>query len=145
MDTAGYYSQLVSDTEGKSDAGFNITITDYWGRALSFQLVNATNGGSAYTLSSIADQEWFTSGTAPMPFIVADGRRPGERIISSNATVFSFNPYEMGSEDPTIYGFVPLQYLGTNFTGGSPTTDQCVTGFDNVCIILGEGFEPHVN
>ena len=89
----------MTDTENKDDAGFNITIVDYWGRALSFQLVNATNGGPAYTWSSIAEQDWFTNGIAPMPFIVADGRRPGENLITSNATIYSFNPWELGSEE----------------------------------------------
>lgn len=138
LSSAGYYATILSDTDDKDDAGFNITITDYWGRALSFQLVNATDGGPAYTISSIAEQDWFTSGnTAPMPFIVADGRRPGESLVSSNTTVYSFNPWELGSEDPTIYGFAPLKYVGTNFTDGAPRTDECVTGFDNVGFVMG--------
>ena len=44
---------------------------------------------------------------------------------------------EMGSEDPTIYGFAPLEYVGTNFSDGSTRTDQCVTGFDNVGFVMG--------
>jgi lysophospholipase len=137
FDSVGYYASLVEDTEDKEDAGFNITITDYWGRALSYQLVNASNGGPDYTFSSIANQEWFTSGSVPMPLIVADGRNPGELIISLNATVYDFSPFELGSDDPTIYGFAPLQYVGTNFTAGSTTTDQCTTGFDNVGFVMG--------
>ena len=137
LDSADYYTTLLGETNDKSDAGFNSTITDYWGRALSFQLVNATDGGPDYTWSSIAEQGWFTNGNAPMPFIVADGRRPGETLVSANTTIYSFNPWEMGSEDPTIYGFVATQYLGTNFTNGSPRTGECVTGFDNVGFVMG--------
>lgn len=137
FDSVGYYAELVSDPNDKDDAGFNITITDYWGRALSYQLVNASNGGPEYTWSSIADQEWFTSGSAPLPFLVADGRAPGQEVVSSNSTVYDFNPWEMGSDDPTVYGFAPMQYVGTNFTAGSTTTDQCVTGFDNVGFVMG--------
>jgi lysophospholipase len=137
LNSAGYYTTILDNTDDKSDAGFNLTITDYWGRALSFQLVNATDGGPDYTFSSIAEQDWFTSADAPLPFIVADGRRPGETLVSANTTVYSFNPWEMGSEDPTIYGFAPLQYVGTNFTDGSPRTDECVTGFDNVGFVMG--------
>ena len=132
FDSAGYYSTLVSDVGDKDDANFNITITDYWGRALSYQLVNAADGGPDFTFSSIADQEFFTSGETPLPLIVADSRAPGEILIPSNATVYTFSPWELGSEDPTIYGFAPLKYTGTKFTAGSPTTNQCVTGFDNV-------------
>lgn len=40
-----YYRELYDDVQSKEDAGFNKTITDYWGRALSYQLVNATDGG----------------------------------------------------------------------------------------------------
>ena len=137
LDSAGYYSTILDETDDKRDAGFNLSITDYWGRALSFQLVNATDGGPDYTFSSIARQDWFTGGDAPMPFIVADGRRPGETLVSANTTVYSFNPWELGSEDPTIYGFAPLEYVGTNFSNGLPRTDQCVTGFDNVGFVMG--------
>ena len=137
LDSAGYYTTILDETDDKKDAGFNLSITDYWGRALSFQLVNASDGGPEYTFSSIARQDWFTNGDAPMPFIVADGRRPGETLVSANTTVYSFNPWELGSEDPTIYGFAPLEYVGTNFSDGSPRTDQCVTGFDNVGFVMG--------
>lgn len=101
-------------------------------RLSSFQLVDAPDGGPSYTLSSVAEQGWFTSGTVPLPLIVADGRAPGEVIISSNTTVYTFSPWELGSDDPTVYGFAPLKFVGTNFTAGKPATGQCVTGFDNV-------------
>jgi lysophospholipase len=39
-----YYQQLTDAVDAKSEAGFNATITDYWGRALSYQLFNATDG-----------------------------------------------------------------------------------------------------
>ena len=137
LDSAGYYSSLISMVDDKGDAGFNTTITDYWGRALSYQLVNATDGGPAYTFSSIAEQDFFTSGSAPLPMLVADGRAPGEVLVPTNTTVYTFTPWELGSHDPTVFGFAPLQYVGTNFTEGSPRTDQCVTGFDNVGFVMG--------
>ena len=127
----------MSNVEDKENTGFNVTITDYWGRALSYQLVNATDGGPSYTFSSIADQDFFTSGSVPLPFIVTDGRAPGQLLVTGNATVYTFSPWELGSEDPTVFGFVPLEYVGTNFTSGSPSTDQCVTGFDNVGLVMG--------
>ncbi|KAK3678616.1 Lysophospholipase 1 [Recurvomyces mirabilis] len=137
LDSIGYYSELQNAVSNKADANFDTTITDYWGRALSYQLVNATDGGPAFTWSSLANQDWFTSGTAPFPIIVADGRKPGETLVSTNTTIFDFNPFEFGSWDPTVYGFIPMQYVGTNFTAGSPTTAQCVTGFDNVGFVMG--------
>lgn len=138
LDSIGYYKSLVDAVDNKEDAGFNTTITDIWGRALSYQLVNATDGGPAYTFSSIAAQDWFTSGSVPLPLIVSDNRAPGQVIVSSNSSVFTFSPWELGSEDPNTYAFAPLKYTGTNFTNGSPlNNDRCVTGFDNVGFVFG--------
>ncbi|PNS21739.1 Lysophospholipase 1 [Sphaceloma murrayae] len=138
LSTASYYQTLVDQVSGKSDAGYNTTVTDYWGRGLSFQLINASAGGPEYTFSSIARQSWFTSGAAPMPLIVADARSPGEFIISTNSTVYEFNPWEMGTWDPTTFAFAPLRYLGSNFTAGSiPDDQQCVRGFDSAGYVMG--------
>ena len=73
-----------------------------------------------------------------MPILVADGRAPGEVIISNNATVYEFNPWEMGSFDPTVYGFAPMRYVGSNFTAGVLPNDQkCIEGFDNTGFVMG--------
>lgn len=138
LDSAEYYENIFSTVSGKDDAGFNISLTDYWARALSYQLINATNGGPKYTWSSIALMPGFQAANQPFPIVVADGRAPGERIISLNATNYEFNPYEMGSWDPTTFGFVPTQYLGTNLTNGEVIdNDRCVIGFDNAGFIMG--------
>lgn len=138
VDTASYYTHLVEDVKGKEDAGFNLSLTDIWGRALSYQLINATDGGPAYTWSSIGISEGFVNGDTPYPVIIADGRAPGEYLIPGNTTIYEFNPYEMGSWDPTSYGFVPTKHLGTNFTAGEvPSNEQCVIGFDNAGFLMG--------
>jgi lysophospholipase len=138
LNSADYFTDLVDSVEAKENAGFNTSLTDLWARALSYQLINATNGGPAYTWSSIALMEDFQRGNQPFPIVTADGRRPGETIIPVNATNYEFNPFTFGTWDPTIYGFVPLQYLGTNFTDGQVTDDsQCTIGFDNAGFIMG--------
>ncbi|EXJ65372.1 lysophospholipase [Cladophialophora yegresii CBS 114405] len=138
FNTAEYYADLVSDVNGKADAGFDTSLTDLWGRALSYQLINATGGGAAYTWSSIGISQPFISADTPYPIIIADSRAPDERLISANTTIFEFNPFEMGTWDPTAFGFVPLNHLGTNFTGGRvPSGDQCVVGFDNAGYLMG--------
>lgn len=137
LGSLGYYSELINQVGAKKDAGFNITVTDYWGRALSYQLINATDGGPDYTFSSIADQDWFTSGTTPLPILISNGRAPGEILLSANSTVFETNPWELGSFDPTTYAFSPLKYLGTNYTAGMPSNDHCVTGFDSASFVMG--------
>jgi lysophospholipase len=138
LNTAQYYKEIGDAVSGKASAGFNTTITDYWGRALSFQLINATDGGPAYTWSSIALTQDFQSGNMPMPILVADERAPGETLIPRNSTVYEFNPFEMGSWDPTTFGFVPMNFLGSNFSGGSlPDNALCAVGFDNAGFIMG--------
>ncbi|KAF1997388.1 lysophospholipase [Amniculicola lignicola CBS 123094] len=138
LNTAEYYNNLHDSVNSKEDAGYDVTLTDYWGRALSFQLVNATDGGPAYTFSSIQDDPDFKNANAPMPFLVADERAPGEVAISLNTTNIEFSPFEMGSFDPTLYGFVALRFLGSNFTGGNlPDSESCVAGFDNTGFVMG--------
>lgn len=135
---ADYYKTIYDEVQGKNDAGYNTTITDYWGRALSYQLVNASNGGPSYTFSSIAYQDWYTSASAPMPLIVTDGRSPGELVVGGNATVYEINPWELGTYDPTTYAFAPLRYLGTNFSAGEVVSgEKCVRGFDNAGFVMG--------
>ncbi|KAI9762580.1 MAG: Lysophospholipase 1 [Geoglossum simile] len=138
IDTTEYYNEIYSNITGKNDAGFNISITDYWGRALSYQMINATDGGPSFTWSSISLGPQFSSGSVPMPIIVADGRAPGELLIPTNTTVYEFNPWELGSFDPTVYGFAPLEFIGSNFSGGTlPSNESCVRGFDNAGFVMG--------
>jgi lysophospholipase len=140
LSTADYYKNLVDTVTSKKDAlsGFNVSLTDYWARALSFQLVNATDGGPAYTWSSIQDDDSFKNGNAPMPMLVALERAPGEKVLSLNATNIEFNPWEIGSFDPTLYGFVPTKYVGSNFSNGElPDGNGCVAGFDNAGFVMG--------
>jgi lysophospholipase len=138
LSTVDYFSTITDEVQKKRDAGYNASITDYWGRALSYQLINATDGGPAFTWSSIALADNFRSGEIPMPLIVADGRAPGETLISLNSTVYEFNPWELGSWDPTTYAFAPLEYVGSNFSGGVvPQNGKCVRGFDQSGYVMG--------
>ena len=138
LSSADYWHTLLDEVDTKQAAGFNASLTDYWGRALSFQLVNATKGGPAYTFSSIAEDPNFVSGSIPMPFLVSDSRQPGTKIVSLNSTLFEFNPFELGSWDPTTYGFAPLRYVGSNFSEGVvPSDGNCVEGFDQAGFVMG--------
>ncbi|KAI9794252.1 MAG: Lysophospholipase 1 [Peltula sp. TS41687] len=138
INTIDYFSDIQRAVQSKSDAGFNTSITDYWGRGLSYQLLNSSNGGPGITWSSISQGSDFLSGQTPLPILVADGRAPNELLIPSNTTVFEFTPWEFGSFDPTTYGFAPLRYLGSNFSGGVLPNDQaCIRGFDNAGFVMG--------
>jgi lysophospholipase len=141
LSTGQYFENLVSTVNDKADSkagDFNTSITDIYGRGLSFQLIDASDGAPAYTFSSIQNDTDFSAGNAPMPILVSDERSPGDLIISLNATNFEFNPFEMGSFDPTTYGFAPLKYIGSNFSAGELAQDQgCVAGFDNLGFVMG--------
>jgi lysophospholipase len=136
--SADYYATIEDDVSDKQDAGYNASLTDYWGRALSYQLVNATDGGPAFTFSSISEMNNFITGEIPMPVLVTDGRAPNTKVISLNSTVYEINPFEIGSWDPTTYAFAPLRYVGSNFTAGViADSEDCVRGFDNVGYVMG--------
>ncbi|GJN83017.1 lysophospholipase 1 [Purpureocillium lilacinum] len=133
-----YYRNILDAVDGKDQAGYDRSITDYWGRMLSYQLINATDGGPGFTFSSIADDAGFSSGKTPLPFLIADGRAPGQKVISSNSTIFEFTPWELGSSDPTLDGFVPLRYVGSKFNNGTlPSSEKCIEGFDNAGFVMG--------
>ncbi|KAI5468054.1 lysophospholipase catalytic domain-containing protein [Mariannaea sp. PMI_226] len=134
----GYYDDVFDAVKDKKDAGFERSITDYWGRMLSYQLVNATDGGPGITWSSIVDDTDFKNGDAPLPLVVIDSRNPGETIIALNSTVFEVTPWELGSYDPAISGFAPLKYVGSEFENGQlPKDKSCVRGFDNAGYVMG--------
>ncbi|KAK0630089.1 lysophospholipase [Bombardia bombarda] len=138
LNTASYWDDVADQAASKVDAGFETSITDYWGRALSYQLINDTDGGPSYTFSSIAQSDQFKQGQTPFPILVADGRAPGTTIISLNATVYEFTPFEMGSFDPTTFGFVPTRYIASNFSNGViPKDGKCVEGFDQYGFVMG--------
>ncbi|KAL7929535.1 lysophospholipase [Trichoderma chlorosporum] len=133
-----YYRQLFDDVDGKKNAGFNTSITDYWGRALSYQLVDPSDGGPAFTFSSISNDTDFATAQAPMPLIVSIERTSGQLQIASNSTIFEFNPWEMGSYDPGLEAFAPLRFIGSNFTNGTiPRNGECIAGVDNAGFVMG--------
>ncbi|KAF4981040.1 hypothetical protein FZEAL_3092 [Fusarium zealandicum] len=137
LNTVDYWTEIGNAVGDKAD-GWETSITDYWGRSLSYQLVDAAEGGPAYTFSSIAATSSFRDADTPFPILIADGRAPGERVISLNATVYEFNPFEIGTWDPTTYGFVPIRYLASNFTNGTiPSNGTCVRGFDQIGFVMG--------
>lgn len=133
-----YYKDLWDDVHAKEDAGFEISLTDTWGRALSHQFFpELINYGDSLLWSQIRDLEAFTSYEMPFPIVVADGRTPGTTIISGNSTVFEFNAFEMGSWDPSLYAFTDVKYLGTQVKNGKPLNNTCIGGFDNAGFVMG--------
>jgi lysophospholipase len=48
-----YWKTIYDQVMSKVDAGFNSSLTDYWARGLSFQMINASNGGPGVYYSKL--------------------------------------------------------------------------------------------
>ena len=143
--SARRWDRISNAVQAKQDAGFETSLTDVWGRALSYNFFpQLERGGIGYTWSSLRDSETFRNAQMPFPISISDGRYPGSSVINLNATLFEFNPFEMGSWDPTLNAFFDVKYLGTNVSNGqpldhsssSPDHYECVTGYDNTAFIM---------
>lgn len=132
------YLDITADIIGKDTAGFATTITDPWGRLLSYQLLPGADGGAGITLSSVTGLSSFTSHAIPFPILTSTGVRTwlGECGPLLNATTYEFSPYEFGSWDNDVSAFTPTKYLGTSLHNGSPT-GGCTMNFDNIGYVLG--------
>lgn len=132
-----FYVSLVSSVKQKRDAGFPTAITDYWGRALSWHLVNSTylDHGLATTWSDIVNVTAFQDATYPFPIVIADERNPEELQIYVNASIYEFTPYEFGTWHRTA-AFVPINVLGSNISSEGAIT-KCITGYDNAGWVMG--------
>ena len=138
LSTYNYYKSISDDLNAKEDAGFEVSLTDTWARALSHQFfAELDDFGASLTWSGIRDMDPFKKYEMPFPVVVADGRTPGTQIISSNSSVFEFNAFEMGSWDPSLYQFSDVKYIGTDVDDGESTNGTCIGGFDNAGYVLG--------
>lgn len=145
-----YTSDLLTEVSGKLLAGFPVSFTDIWARVLSRHFVNGTSAaaffdsslehGAGITFSSIANVSTFRSFLQPFPIITADTLSPYENtstyfdgidiFVPLTNPIYEFNVYEMGSFDPTLAAFTPMQYLG------STNELFCVTGFDQASFMM---------
>jgi len=63
MSVTTYYNTLLDDVRDKEAAGFNTSITDYWGRSLSFQLFNSSTGAPGERMGMSLPNSSFFSDT----------------------------------------------------------------------------------
>lgn len=131
------FNQIAEDIITKAELGFPVSLTDPWGRTLSYQIMNGGNGAEGVTLTNITSFSNFTSHNVPFPIITASkiNYLTGECEPSSNEAIFEFNPYEFGSWSSDVSAFVQTKYLGSNITAGVALS--CATGFDKIDWALG--------
>lgn len=136
------YASMARDMAAKSLAGYPLTLTDIYGRLLSYVLLDAGAAGSALEWSDMASLASFQAAAGPFPIITALGHddTSGRAV---NATVYEITPFELGSFSPAVHGFVRLKYLGTALDNGAPASFSsdgggpvCVSGLDNAGFIL---------
>jgi lysophospholipase len=128
------YFAIAADLASKDTAGYQPTLTDPYGRLLSYQLLYGTDGGASDTLSSTAALSNFSSYNVPYPIITALGVRPfqGECAPALNATQYELHPYEFGSWDAGVRAFAQTTYLGSYLTNGRSPSGVCVKNYDNL-------------
>ena len=137
FDAYDYYSSIYDAMESKEDAGYDRSITDIWGRSLSYQFFSDyADGGDSLRWSDIREAPKFMDHSMPMPIVVADARAPGTFELNQTASVMEFTPFELGSWDPSLYQFVDVKYLGSEIDDGEVSGD-CVNGYDNAGFVLG--------
>ena len=118
---------------------FPPTLTDPWGRLLSYQLLYGFDGGVTIRLSSITSFSNFTSQNVPYPIITGLGVKTfdGQCLPGPNATMYEFTPFEFGSWDAGVSAFTQTKYLGTALNNGMPINGTCVISYDNLGHVLG--------
>ncbi|TQS34772.1 hypothetical protein Golomagni_04833 [Golovinomyces magnicellulatus] len=136
--TFSYLRNLKNSVSAKINAGYNVSATDFWGRALSYQFINSEDGAPDKTFSSLVLQDEFKSGSTPFPIIVAVKNAKKKDLNSLNSNVYEMNPFEIGSWDTNTFAFAPIEYLGSNFSAGTVSPNgSCVKGFDQLGFLVG--------
>lgn len=151
-----HYMRLNLEVTEKANAGYPVSIVDYWGRSLALKLINSTRGGINTSWADISgyDYWWSDEVSVPFPIVIANEQKLKTAASSEPLnTAIEFTPYEMGSWNPTLAAFVDIRFLGTYLKDGyvyDPTRrdtrlddsgilsqNYCVSGVDNVGFILG--------
>jgi lysophospholipase len=133
------YGDILADIRSKDAAGYPPTLTDPWGRLLSYQLLQGSDGGASDTLSGITALSNFTRFNVPYPILTALGVKTfeGECLPGPDATQYELHPYEFGSWDTGVNAFTQTHYLGTKFSNGVPSSASCERNYDNLGYVLG--------
>ncbi|KAF8483262.1 lysophospholipase [Gautieria morchelliformis] len=147
-DTLAYVEAILAEIAPKFAAGFPVTITDVWGKAITRHFVNGTTPqdilaegahGAGILFSDIAKVPSFVAHEQPFPILIADSipprpnaseTVPGE-TVPLTSELWEFNVFESGSFDPMLASFVPTSLLG------SVNASKCVAGFDQAGYIAG--------
>ncbi|KAA1069190.1 Lysophospholipase 1 [Puccinia graminis f. sp. tritici] len=143
--SAQFIDQIHDTSKLKKDAGYNISLTDLWGRALGYHFLPGTTSDNFYTnspttahgagdlISGLRNMKTFQEFRAPLPILVSDHKplnksesntssvpASGSTYIPLSAPVYECSPFEFGSFDPQLSAFIPSELLGTSLSSGKP-------------------------
>jgi lysophospholipase len=80
---------VFEDMGAKAEAGFNVSFSDYLGRALAYEYIPGPHGGLNVTMSSISTLSNFVNHQMPLPLL------QGASIVDSNVEYYGLKvPFE---------------------------------------------------
>lgn len=132
-----YYRDIHLEIRSKKMAGFPITLTDYWGRALARRIFSRKIRSPGVTMTSVRTLKSFQTYQQPFPIICAIEAVPEKQFTSETSHTLEITPFEFGSWEPHLNSFVNVTYLGTKLQDGRPQGDNCVAGYDNLGFLTG--------
>ncbi|KAI5123863.1 hypothetical protein M0805_005680 [Coniferiporia weirii] len=146
-----FYGSVLWSVYSKADKGLDTSITDPWGRMISYHFLNGTTKGNFFTndsshgagllWSDMPDIPAFANNSLPFPIIMTDSRPIGSNlttILANTATVYEITPFEFGSFDPGLQAMMNTTFIGTHLVDGQPPNDTgCVRGFDQASFMMG--------
>lgn len=132
-----YYESLYEEIKPKKNAGFDVSITDIWGRALAKVFLCETLWAEM-AWSDIVYTSEFQSFKMPYPILSSNALIPKTLPDANTSTIIEMTPFEFGSWSPTLGAFAQTRYIGTKLNNGNVvgSRSDCIQGFDNGAFIL---------
>ncbi|OBA20086.1 FabD/lysophospholipase-like protein [Metschnikowia bicuspidata var. bicuspidata NRRL YB-4993] len=139
-----FYKDLNIEVRAKKKAGFQVSLIDYWGRAVSKKIFPQGKKSLDICMSSVSELSSFRNFSQLFPIFGSVERLPGKTELSCDSHLFEFNPFEFGSWDSFLNSFVDIRFLGSELINGSSTIKTknedysvCLSGYDNMGLITG--------
>lgn len=139
-----FFKDLQIEVRSKKEAGFYISFTDYWGRALARKIFQPSARIPGATITSATLSKSFQSFLQPFPIVCSVQRSLEESSPEVFPNLLEFSPFEFGSWLPEVNSFAKMKYLGTSLYDGhsihpteNPNVSVCTSGFDNIGFITG--------
>ena len=117
---------LISDSNPEGPGGVFVTTCQ---QRASLKLRTCL---AAATWSSIRNTPGFKNHTSLFPIILSAGRAKGDIAIDLDSPLYESTPFTFSTNLPSSGGLsVPMEYLGTHFDKGVPSSTACIKGFDS--------------